>query len=159
MSNEKQLPDNVACLVNFVLGENCCMGTEDECRSELSRRVTDGGGNPKDFAIRMPVDAFASIMAENGYTPKTTFWMDFSIADRFGAKAVGDTYRRAVESWHDNIVFLTELAMVLNHKIWQHYKKDEELAQTYDNLWRGLDAWCVENLTGEDLDYYYRTTD
>ena len=35
-------------------------------------------------------------MAENGYTPKTTFWMDFSIADKFGAKAVRDTYNRAV---------------------------------------------------------------
>ena len=98
-------------------------------------------------------------MAENGYIPKTTFWMDFSIADKFGAKAVRDTYNRAVEGWRDNIVYLTELVMVLNHKIWQHYETDEELAREYDELWRGLDGWCVENLTGEDADYFYRITD
>lgn len=98
-------------------------------------------------------------MAENGYTLKTTFWMDFSIADKFGVKAVRDTYNRAVEGWRDNIVYLTELVLVLNHKIWQHYQTDEELAREYDELWRGLDGWCVENLTGEDADYFYRITD
>ena len=36
---------------------------------------------------------------------------------------------------------------------------NEELAREYDELWRGLDAWCAENLTGEDAEYYYRTTD
>lgn len=34
-------------------------------------------------------------MLENGYQPKTTFWMDFSIADRFGTEAIVDTYERA----------------------------------------------------------------
>ena len=105
------------------------------------------------------MNAFEAIMAENGYQTKTTFWMDFSIADRFGAKAVRDTYNRAVEGWRDNIEYLTELVMVLNHKIWQHYKTDEDLAREYDELWRGLDAWCCENLTGDDAEYYYRTTD
>ena len=85
--------------------------------------------------------------------------MDFSIADKFGVKAVRDTYNRAVEGWRDNIVYLTELVLVLNHKIWQHYQTDEELAREYDELWRGLDGWCVENLTGEDADYFYRITD
>lgn len=105
------------------------------------------------------MNAFEAVMAENGYTPKTTFWMDFSIADKFGAKAVRDTYNRAVAGWRDNIVYLTELVMVLNHKIWQHYQHDEELAREYDELWRGLDMWCNENLTGEDAEYYYQTTD
>ena len=105
------------------------------------------------------MNAFEAIMAENGYTTKTTFWMDFSIADKFGVKAVRDTYNRAVEGWRDNIVYLTELVLVLNHKIWQHYQSNEELAREYDELWRGLDGWCVENLTGEDADYFYRITD
>ena len=30
-----------------------------------------------------------------GYTPKTTFYEDFSIADAFGISAIKDTYRRA----------------------------------------------------------------
>ena len=32
-----------------------------------------------------------------GYEPKTTFWDDFTIADKFGVKAVEDTYRRAFD--------------------------------------------------------------
>ena len=54
-----------------------------------------------------------------GYEPKTTFWSDFSIADMFGTEGVQDTYNRAKESWQDNIEFMTEFAMVLNHKSWQ----------------------------------------
>ncbi len=30
-----------------------------------------------------------------GYEQKTTFWMDFSIADKFGIAAIKDTYKRA----------------------------------------------------------------
>ena len=58
-------------------------------------------------------------MIENGYQPKTTFWMDFSIADKFGIAAIKDTYNRAFKEWKNNHVYLTELVMVLNHKIWQ----------------------------------------
>lgn len=54
-----------------------------------------------------------------GYEPKTTFWTDFSIADMFGADGVKDTYNRAKESWQDNIEYMAEFAMVLNHKSWQ----------------------------------------
>ena len=52
------------------------------------------------------------------YECKTTLWMDFSIADRFGIAAVRDTFRRAFREWKGNTVYLTELVMVLNHKIW-----------------------------------------
>lgn len=52
-----------------------------------------------------------------GYTPKTTFWQDFSIAERFGEKAVRDTFRRAMSAWKSNYVYLTELVLVLNHKL------------------------------------------
>lgn len=36
-----------------------------------------------------------NIEALTGYVPKTTFYTDFSIADRFGTAAIEDTYRRA----------------------------------------------------------------
>lgn len=102
---------------------------------------------------------FKEIMAENGYQVKTTFWEDFSIADHFGVKAIKDTYKRAFEEWKTNIEYLTELVMVLNHKIWQHYKKNESVAKVYDELWRECDTWCGENLKGEDAEYYFQTTD
>ena len=102
---------------------------------------------------------FRELMAANGYQVQTTFWEDFSIADRFGASAIKDTYKRAFESWKDNVVYVTELSMVLNHKIWYHYHDNEALARVYDSLWKECDTWCCNNLKGDDLAYYYQTTD
>lgn len=48
----------------------------------------------------------------------TTFAMDFAIAEAFGENAVKDTYRRAMRGWKDNYKYLTELVIVLNHRIW-----------------------------------------
>lgn len=94
-----------------------------------------------------------------GYEPKTTFYMDFSIADAFGVQAVEDTYNRAFEEWKDNVVFVTELAMVLNWKMFEHYDKNPSLEKMYRKLWYTIDEWCVSNLKGDDLMYYYDTTD
>lgn len=98
-------------------------------------------------------------MAENGYKTQTTFWEDFSIADRFGMAAIQDTYNRAFDEWKDNITYLTELVMVLNHKIFAWYKKNQKVASLYNNLWEQADQWAIENLKGSDLDYYERTLD
>lgn len=91
---------------------------------------------------------------------ETTFWLDFTIADRFGKNAVKDTFNRAFEEWKTNYVYLTELVMVLNWKIWEHYEKGEHaLAILYDGLWKEADAYAVENLKGDELTYFYRVTD
>ena len=102
---------------------------------------------------------FWNIEALTGYKPKTTFWQDFEIAEAFGADAIRDTYRRAFENWKTNVEYLTELVMVLNWKLWQHYEEGNGYAEIYDELWRTADAWAMENLTGEDLSYFLRTTD
>lgn len=100
-----------------------------------------------------------NIEAETGYKSITTFWEDFSIADRFGKDAVQDTYNRAFSEWKDNCKYVTELVLVLNWKIWQHAKGNPDLGRLYDKLWRTCDEWCVNNLKGDDAEYYYRTTD
>ena len=94
-----------------------------------------------------------------GYTPKTTFWQDFSIADHFGAEAVKDTFNRAFEEWKTSYIYLTELVMVLNHKSWQHYQKDEALTNLYIELYEKADNYAWENLKGEELNYFYNVTD
>lgn len=95
-----------------------------------------------------------------GYEPKTTFYEDFSIADRFGTNAVKDTYNRglltAESLGHE---FLTEFVMVLNWKIWEHHERNEALARVYNDLWELADNYAREHLTGEALSYYYDTTD
>ena len=37
--------------------------------------------------------------------------------------AVNDTFRRAMKEWKPDVEYVTELALVPNHKIWQHYKQ------------------------------------
>ena len=103
---------------------------------------------------------FEAVMSETGYEPMTTFWDDFSIADRFGEKAIIDTYKRAFEEWKSDVKYLTELVMVLNIKIWYYYEQDNhDLGKVYNRLWKQADGWCSENLEGEDARYYFRTTD
>ena len=87
-----------------------------------------------------------------GYVTKTTFYDDFTIADRFGIKAIKDTYKRAFNEWKDNVEYITEFVMVLNHKMWHHYKSNHELYEKAND-------WCMDNLKGTDLDYFYKTTD
>ena len=57
------------------------------------------------------------------------------------------------------MVYVTELTMVLNHMLWALYQKDEALARVYQDLWEQCDAWCMDNLKGEDLAYFLDTTD
>ena len=100
-----------------------------------------------------------NIEALTGYKPKTTFYMDFSIADKFGVEAIRDTYQRAFESWHEDIIYFTELVMVLNWKIYEHYESNTPLARLYEDLYFEADRWAQLNLEGEQLEYYYTTTD
>lgn len=95
----------------------------------------------------------------NGYKPKTTFWQDFSIADAFGIEAVKDTYKQAFKAWKSDYIYLTELILVLNHKVWQHHEFNEPLARVYNDLWIEADIYAYENLQGEELTYYFEMTD
>lgn len=94
-----------------------------------------------------------------GYKPITTFYEDFSIADIFGADAVRDTFNRAFEEWKTDYQYLTEFVMALNWKIWEHYETKPKLAMVYNELWEQADLYASENLKGEELSYFYRTTD
>lgn len=102
---------------------------------------------------------FQQLRLDNGYEMETTFWNDFSIADRFGISAVKDTFNRAFKNWKNNAVYLTELVIVLNHKIWQYYQSNEALARVYNELWEKADLYATENLKDDDLSFFYRTTD
>ena len=102
---------------------------------------------------------FREFMRENGYELQTTFWIDFTVADLFGLSAIQDTFNRAFEEWKDNYKYLTELILVLNHKIWQYHETKPEVAELYDSLWRQADRYAIENLKGGELDYFCEMTD
>lgn len=107
---------------------------------------------------------FTAFMSDMGYETKTTFYLDFTICDLANSNterisAVKDTYNRAFKAWKNNVEYISELVIVLNHKIWQHYEKNEELTRVYNDLWERLSNWCYDNLKGEDLNYFCRVTD
>ena len=89
----------------------------------------------------------------------TTFWLDFSIADVFGLDAIQDTYNRAFREWKSDYRYLTDLVIVLNHKIWQWYEKNEAIATLYDKLWRETHDYALDHLKGKEFEYYYQKTD
>lgn len=71
-----------------------------------------------------------------GYKPITTFYTDFSIADKFGVEAIKDTYNRSFAPWQHDHNYITELSLVLNWKIWRWYEVNDEYAKLYDRLWK-----------------------
>lgn len=94
-----------------------------------------------------------------GYKPITTFYQDFSIADKFGLDAIQDTYNRAFKEWQSDYKYLTELVMALNWKIAEHYEHDNDKAKLYNDLWQQADQYATDNLKGKELEYFYKTTD
>jgi archaellum component FlaC len=98
-----------------------------------------------------------------GYKPITTFWEDFSIAEIFGIYGIIETYHAALNEWKNNYKYLTELVMVLNHKIWYWYDKESggssQLQEIYNELWEEASLYAENNLKDEQLKYYYRITD
>ena len=90
----------------------------------------------------------------------TTFWMDFSIAERFGVPAIRDTYDRAFAEWKTDARYLAELVIVLNHKLWYYCEaKNEPMARLYNELWEKADGWAIDNLKGEERRVYWALTD
>lgn len=49
--------------------------------------------------------------------------------------------------------------MVLNWKIWEHHESNEAYAKVYDELCHKANDYALENLKGEELQYFYRVTD
>lgn len=102
---------------------------------------------------------FREFMQENGYELQTTFWDDFSIADRFGLSAIQDTFNRAFREWKEDHEYLTELVLVLNHKIWQYHEKLPKYATLYNTLYEQANQYAKENLKDEELRYFFDVTD
>ena len=99
-------------------------------------------------------------MNVNGYETFTTFWQDFCIADRFGIKAIKDTYKRAFKEWKHDYKYLTELVLVLNWKCWNHYDHgNNEYSLLYSNLYHEANYYARENLEGDEFEYYFKVTD
>lgn len=103
-----------------------------------------------------------------GYKPQTTFWSDFAVAEAFDENAIRDTYERVKKEWKDNVVYVAELYIVLNHKIWAYYdlhnamKEDvyDRYARLYNELWNDYGMFVDGlDMSDEDRRYFYDVTD
>ena len=101
------------------------------------------------------------IADEIGYEPKTTFWNDFDIADWYGVSAIKDTFDRAFNEWKSNIEYLTELALVVNHRAWFH-EEDAKYCKAYVECYRAIENYVYGDdspLSKEERQYYWQVTD
>lgn len=102
-----------------------------------------------------------NLQAMTSYTPQTTFFADFSIAEFCGREnAVRETYSRALNAWKKDIKYMTELCLVLNHKIWEwNARKDNVMTYCYNQLWEICSDYIEDHFKGDELRYYYQVTD
>lgn len=99
-------------------------------------------------------------MIEENTELYTTFGSDFSIADIFGTEAVKDTYKRGLDFALSDAKYFAEFVMVLNHKIWQWYQVNDDLAKVYDTLWREADNMIDDDhFSKEDVRYILKYLD
>lgn len=94
-----------------------------------------------------------------GYKPMTTYFEDFSIADQYGVDAIKDTFNKNFEQAKTNYKWLTEFVMACNWKTWEHHGHNEQYAKLYNSLWEQADAYAMDNLKDEEIQYFLRTTD
>lgn len=116
-----------------------------------------------------------NIFNENGYTKRSTFFGDLSIAEWYGKSAIKDTYNNVRKSWIKDVKMFTEFVMCLNHKCWQYYeyatsgtnKLPKEIAKLplmeysrlYEDLYYKARDLALRTYKDEDLAYFYETTD
>lgn len=55
--------------------------------------------------------------------------------------------------------YLTEFVRVLCWEIEQYHGSNEAYAEVYNELYNKANNYSLENLKGEELQYFYRTTD
>lgn len=94
-----------------------------------------------------------------GYEPITTFYDDFTIAEKFGINAIEDTFNRCFKEWNYDYKYMSELSLVLNWKIWRWHDNNYDFSMLYNDLWVKLDLWCRNNLKGKELEYFNKIID
>lgn len=115
----------------------------------------------------------ASQLADGLERESTLFWADFCVAERFG---IGEIRQSLINCNFKSRSYrvLTELAVVLNHKIWEWHEKTERAAADgkpflaqyckfvggmYNDYYEKVLAWVNDNLKDEDASFFWRVMD
>lgn len=96
------------------------------------------------------------------YEYKTTLWEDLTDAESQGETVIEDLVSETFREWKDNVEYLTELIMVLNHKCWYYNGTDDKLSSFYEMLYYDYDELAYDYLSKHNeagLKYYFETLD
>lgn len=110
------------------------------------------------FTIELPRWTMADYI---GYTPITTFWEDFSIAEKGGLSAIKDTYNSALQ-WKENIKYMAELLLVINHKsifFTELLKENSKVWEVFRNYYSNLSGAEIEEIIIYYIDKFYEIRD
>lgn len=111
-------------------------------------------------AINMVAGIRAELEKKIGYEFKMDYWEEFTLLETLGGiTGILYTFEKEYEESKKDVRTLTELALVLNLKIWEWYEKDDNIGRTYDALWKKADGYAMETLKDDDLHYYLSTLD
>lgn len=88
------------------------------------------------------------------------FYKFFSKIEKRGQDYIVFNFIEKHRQYKNNVKYYAALVLTLNHKIWEHYEKNNKnLARLYDGLWKRADNYAVEHFKGKDAKYYYDITD
>lgn len=95
------------------------------------------------------------------YSPITTLWSDFTNIDQFqDTNKIKEFYNTTFKQYKNSYKEFTEFVMVLNWKSWYHHDNGlGELSDFYADLFYLAYQYGLENFTGDELTYFWRTLD
>ena len=154
VQREESLTDFVATYTNadeFTSVEQYADAVLNGAAWDFACDIKEPSGDPFAEAEEMDKNSSGEVQ-ENGYKFKTTFWNDFTIADKFGTDAVQDTFNRAFAEWRSNVIYLTEFVIVLNWKIYYFdggSKQMKAKADEAEKKYRDAMANASKHMTNE----------
>lgn len=110
------------------------------------------------FTIKLPNWSMAEFI---GYTPITTFWEDFSVAEKGGIVAINKTFNVAFNEWKTNIKYIAELELVMGHKaeFFASYLRNNKLKEIYYDYYKHLNNSQIEEIYSSYIDKFYEIHD
>ena len=92
---------------------------------------------------------------------ETLYWANFTLADTIGVDEINKMFNTLFDECKGKGMYkyLTELAMVLNHKIFEWYYQNKTYSVLYENLYLQLRDYAHHNLKRKELDFYISITD
>lgn len=112
-------------------------------------------------AIELKLARMAQTETYGGLT--STFTRDFNIAeDLGGVRGVKETFDSAFASWKHDVRYLANLAIVTNHKSWQHAAGNPELSRLYAECYYIVRDFVYDDdspLSEADIRYFFEVTD